>query len=85
MSSTRFVVGVNDGLKLFDKKGKPYEKVHIESCGKGRQIGAHRKFFADCQKALDFSADGEPAACCEKRIRKALGITRAKSIRREQR
>ena len=73
MASVRFVVGVNDGPKPFDKKGKPYEKVHIESCKIGQWIKGRRKFFSTYEEAEDFATEHKAARCCKRKIEEELG------------
>ncbi len=72
MSSTGFFVGVNDGPKPFDKKGKPYEKAHLDDCRVGGRIDRRRReYFTDYHQALCFARDQELGACCAPRWKRA--------------
>ena len=75
MSSIEFFVGVNDGQKHFDKKGKPYEKAHLDDCGVGGRIDRRRReYFTDYQKALCFARDHKLGRCCEPRWGRTQGM-----------
>jgi len=66
MSSTIFVVGLNDN-------GSYYEVVHIDSCEKGQLIGTRRRYFDDFEVALDKATEQRAGDCCKRKIEQELG------------